>query len=720
MASVLIVDDERSIRVTLGEFLRMDGHLVDAVEDAEGARALLDAHDWDVVVTDIVLPRVTGVELLHWIRDTRPDVQVIMMTGEPTVDSAAEAVRAGAFDYLSKPVTKEAIRKTVAAAARVKCLADERSRLARDNRRYQEHLEELVRQRTAALEAEIAERIKVEESLRGRTAQLDSVRAVAMEITRELDLDTLLELILRRAFEMVGASAGSLLLHDPAGRRLVPRLRLGSLAVLGDSAVRMGEGIDGRVASTRVGHVINDYRAHSDADPLLLEQTAITAVMVEPLLCREILVGVIGVVRDDGRDFCGGDQELLRLLAAQAAVAIENARLHRASIHRSEQLDSLLRSTRIILQGLDFKVTLDRILGEASRIAACPHVKVLLLDREGGVLRPAALLGTGMVYDHVLRVGEGFSGIVAATDAPVQVQEVQSDSRNCYRDRDRALGIVGYLGLPIRVRGELVGVLSFNSVEERVYNHEEVAFLESFAELAAIAIENARLFRSVKEQHGQLRQLWRRLAEIEEAERQRLSRELHDQVGQGLTALGLNLSVLEAMIPPGTDRRILGRIQDAQQIVQETVGRIRNVMAELRPPVLDDYGLPAALRWSGTQFAARTGVAVTVCAEDLSRRIPHSVETALFRAAQEALTNVAKHARATRVVVMMKMDGDAVSLTVEDDGCGFDLIAHGERKADAHWGLLSMRERVEAEGGIFRIESAPGQGTRVVVEAALG
>ncbi len=151
MTRVLIVDDERSIRITLAEFLREDGFEVDTAEDAFIAEELLKTGSYDVVVSDVILPKINGVELLHKIRSASPHVQVIIMTGEPTVETASEAVRAGASDYLFKPITKQAILRAVSNAARVKSIDDEKRRLEEANRKYQEDLEHLVDERTAAL-----------------------------------------------------------------------------------------------------------------------------------------------------------------------------------------------------------------------------------------------------------------------------------------------------------------------------------------------------------------------------------------------------------------------------------------------------------------------------------------------------------------------------------------------------------------------------------------
>jgi len=151
MATVLIVDDEQSIRETLSEFLEEEGHAVVVAEDVQDAIAAVGESHPDVVVTDIILPGVTGVALLKELRQRAPEIQVIMITGEPNVDTATEAVRQGAFDYLPKPVSRDRLKATVASAARVKELADERARLEAENVRHREHLEEEVAEKTAAL-----------------------------------------------------------------------------------------------------------------------------------------------------------------------------------------------------------------------------------------------------------------------------------------------------------------------------------------------------------------------------------------------------------------------------------------------------------------------------------------------------------------------------------------------------------------------------------------
>jgi two-component system sensor histidine kinase UhpB len=215
-----------------------------------------------------------------------------------------------------------------------------------------------------------------------------------------------------------------------------------------------------------------------------------------------------------------------------------------------------------------------------------------------------------------------------------------------------------------------------------------------------------------------LRALAAQLAEAEDVERQRLASELHDQVGQNLTALGINLNIIQAQMPEDTSVQVRFRLDDAHTLVEQTTEQIRDVMANLRPPVLDDYGLVAALGWYGEQFSRRTNITTKVEGEELIPRLAARVENALFRITQEALTNVAKHAQATQVVVKVDLGENCLRLMVDDDGIGFTTKHLEEYAGDQGWGILTMTERAEAIGGNFLIESSHNQGTRVIVEIA--
>jgi two-component system sensor histidine kinase UhpB len=213
---------------------------------------------------------------------------------------------------------------------------------------------------------------------------------------------------------------------------------------------------------------------------------------------------------------------------------------------------------------------------------------------------------------------------------------------------------------------------------------------------------------------AQIRELLRRLVSVQEAERRRFSADLHDLVGQSLSVLGIGLATIRGALPAAPSKRAEAAFGDMEQVLKETMGAVRETMSDLRPPLLDDYGLYAALEWHARQLEARTGLRVAVEGQKLDPRPSPEVEVALFRIAQEALTNVAKHAAASRARVALSAAAGQVTLVVEDDGRGIEAANDPGRTS---WGMAVMRERALAVGGAVRVES-PGQGTRIVVEVS--
>lgn len=222
----------------------------------------------------------------------------------------------------------------------------------------------------------------------------------------------------------------------------------------------------------------------------------------------------------------------------------------------------------------------------------------------------------------------------------------------------------------------------------------------------------------LRESRERLKALSRRLVELDETARHNLARELHDRVGQNLTSLSINLSIMQGLLPAKSAQRIGQRLEDSMQLVSETMDRVRDVMADLRPAVLDDYGLAAALRWSGARFAERTGLTVEVAGLDPVPRLPAAAEIALFRIVQEALTNVARHAQARQVRILLAVREGCITLEIADDGIGFDPANTGPRGGQAAWGLATMRERAESVGAQFRVDTAPGKGANISVQLA--
>lgn len=225
--------------------------------------------------------------------------------------------------------------------------------------------------------------------------------------------------------------------------------------------------------------------------------------------------------------------------------------------------------------------------------------------------------------------------------------------------------------------------------------------------------------KTLKKQSDKLRDLSAKLSETEETERRRISRELHDQVGQNLATLGLNLNILKSRLPAGYTGAIRKHTEESLMLLEQTTEFIRELMGDLRPPVMDDYGLIAAIRWYGKRFAMQTGIEFTFRGQDDFPRPKALIEMTFYRIFQEAMINAWKHSQAKKVDVSVEIDKNTLRLTVFDNGVGFDLDRLSEIDQDRGWGLTTMAERAELIGGIFSVESHPGQGTRITVEAVL-
>jgi signal transduction histidine kinase len=222
--------------------------------------------------------------------------------------------------------------------------------------------------------------------------------------------------------------------------------------------------------------------------------------------------------------------------------------------------------------------------------------------------------------------------------------------------------------------------------------------------------------RALEDREQVRQQLLKKVITAQEEERKRLARELHDETLQTVAALGvrLDLALAAAGGAPGAD------LVEARALAALTLEELRRLLHDLRPSVLDDLGLVPAIRWYADRHLEARGIAVRFEYGTLPERLPVEVETALFRAAQEAITNIARHAGAEMVLIQIGAEGGTLRLEVEDDGQGFDPATVVPRPGDMRGlGLTGMRERVELFGGRVRIDSAPGRGTDVVIDLPL-
>jgi PAS domain S-box-containing protein len=228
--------------------------------------------------------------------------------------------------------------------------------------------------------------------------------------------------------------------------------------------------------------------------------------------------------------------------------------------------------------------------------------------------------------------------------------------------------------------------------------------------------DRKRAAEELEEANHQLRVLSRQLFHLQEEERRHLARELHDEIGQNLTAAKINLEI----IAPDVPAKVAGRLEDSVQLLDRLLVQVRHLSLELRPALLDELGLVPTLRWLVEQQAQRAGLRTEFYAPEPFEKLSAEIQTAGFRIAQEAITNVLRHAKAQMVGVHLEIDGGQLRMKIVDDGNGFEL-AEVERRAHEGrgFGLMGMRERAVLVGGRLRITSSPNQGTSIEVSLPL-
>lgn len=272
------------------------------------------------------------------------------------------------------------------------------------------------------------------------------------------------------------------------------------------------------------------------------------------------------------------------------------------------------------------------------------------------------------------------------------------------------------MAMPLRARGAIIGSLVFCTLYDAPpFSLRDVALARAIADQLSVAIDNATLYDELQ-QSGKLRgELLHRVVSAQEAERQRIARELHDGTGQTLTALGLGLAAAADRLDsdPAAVRR---QLADMKQMNAQVLQEVHNVISDLRPSILDSLGLIPALRGHVNTFETRTGIQTQLIVQGKSSRLKPEVETTIFRVVQESLTNVVRHAQARSVLVQVIFGADGVELSVHDDGRGFDVTrALAGEDGRAAWGLLGIQERASLVGGTAELVSAPNEGTIVRV-----
>ena len=542
--------------------------------------------------------------------------------------------------------------------------------------------------------------------------QVDRLRLLVeagIALSSELSLDALLQRLVETAAELTRARYAALGVIDKTGLGLERFLTTGIDAethrAIGD--LPRGRGLLGvliREARTLRLHDIAD-------DPRSVgfprHHPPMRSFLGVPILLRGVAYGNLYLTeKEGGLDFTAEDEELTQLLATQAAVAIENARLYESSTRWLRQLESLNEIGTALASEIELEPLLGLVARRLRELVSARLVLIALPLPQGDALTVAAAEGEGSygVVGTRLEHVTSKAGRVLERRRGERVDSVLDD-REVDQDAARRFGVRSAIYAPLVARGRAIGVIVAHDKAgaSPAFTDDDLRLTESLADRAAVAVD-------LSERVG--RDALVRVVEAQELERKRLARELHDETGQALTSILLGLKPIEQRAATVEDR---AAVLALRELVVSTLQGVRSLAVELRPSALDDFGLATAVERLAATFRESTGMRVDLEARLGAERLPTEVETALYRIVQEALANVVKHADATHVSILLTQRSRSVAAVVEDDGHGFDQGATG----DGVLGLVGMRERVGLVGGRLRIESSEGAGTTIQADVPL-
>jgi PAS domain S-box-containing protein len=539
----------------------------------------------------------------------------------------------------------------------------------------------------AAETPELAGLLAREHAIRKET---EILRDANIALTQDLSLERVLETLLDFLAKLVPYDSANVMLCDAEWQFIVSALRryegyqniATTRAIVFDGR---GNPLLQRICTTQQSLIVPD--THNEPDWQFVSGAEhVRNWMGVPLVTSGKVIGLYSLDKVEPDFFQAEHARLAETLAARAATAIQNAQLFEQSQRYVSELEERIAERKRVEIALRESEERYRELFENAKDAIYVH------DLQGTYLsiNRAAEKLSGYPREEI--VGHNFKEFVA----PEHAQYV----RDGFWKKLSEQGETTYEIDVIAKDGRRVPI----EVSSRaIYENGEFVGVQGMA----------RDITERKLAQDALQMFSRHLIEAQEEERRRIARELHDQIGQILTAVKLNLHAVQ----PFCDGPEAGSyVKDNIEAVDEALRLVRDLSVELRPPILDDLGLTTALRWYVDRYTKRTGLNVDVLVDlpDENERFPRELETACFRIAQEALTNVVRHAKATQVRVRLTRDSDALVLTVKDDGVGFHVDQLRKRAPRvATLGLVGMQERAHAAGGTIEIESAPAGGTEI-------
>jgi signal transduction histidine kinase len=532
---------------------------------------------------------------------------------------------------------------------------------------------------------------------RRRADEIETMFNVQQAIASPLEWDEVLQLIADAAHRLTATRFSAVFLLDGN------KLRLSTLSGEGTSNLHVGYELPMHQSAAgyaiRTGQPVlmknaaEDARANRDA----ILRTGAQSLLATPLIHGQQPIGAILVVDKSPGQLGPEDERVLAMLASGAVIQIENARLFAEADRRMQELEALYHADEELLQNLSLDQVLQALVDVAADIFQADKSSLMIWDaqREKLVVGAACGFSPETMDSMVFDLGEGIVGHVATSGQPSVVED-STAVPDVARWITQAEAIRAFMHVPVKIEGQIFGVFNVSYLQPRRFGEDELRLFIALGQRAALAIQNAQLH-----EQSQQAAVWQ--------ERQRLARELHDAVTQTL----FSASIIAEVVPRLWERdpeMARQRLDELRELTRGALAEMRNLLMELRPSAIAEAELHDLLRQLASAFTGRTRIPIEVNA-NIDCLLPPDVKVALYRIAQEALNNVAKHAHASHVKIEMDCQDQELRLAIRDDGRGFDP----QGMPSDRLGLGIMHERAAAIGAALHIESRPQDGTQIEV-----
>ena len=544
----------------------------------------------------------------------------------------------------------------------------------------------------------VTQKLEVEATAqRESRARLLALQRVGAAVTSSLDLESTLETIVQEAAELMNGATARLRLADEVGEHL--RL-IASAGDIGDdlpgSVVPVETTLAGLCYRSGRPVISNDVAGDPRSDSDVQQLTRTRSLLSVPLLSRGTSIGVLSITNLTDRPFVDADAEMLSLFADHAAVAIENGRLFQQAQGQITEMEILNRVSAVVSASLNLSTVYRAVHSEIARIMVADAFLIFLRGSEGG-FDLVYIIDRGQTFAprHDVRLPGVYKQSMEAGAAYIVEASRDPEFSGWERYGDMGQRIQSLLVAPLMRGTEAIGLITTQSYAPSSYRQRDADLLATVANVAAVAIENAKLY---EQAHG--------LAVADE--RNRLAREIHDTIAQGLVGIILQLEALAGMI--GEEPRMRRRVERAIELARVNLDEARRSVRDLRAAPLEHMSLAEAVRQLALEHQDECDSEIVVNIPEAMPLLDKQVETALFRFVQESLTNCRKHAMGVAVWIDVAID-ECVTISVRDAGPGFDVEVWRSTAPLHHFGLHGMRERAERLGGALRIESSPGAGT---------